>query len=119
MRTPTTVRASVVTLLLLQAGAAEAQVPASELTRTLTVPAPPDGDPPAAPVYVHTRMVTTLQFELPIRAATLSGPGAEHITVQRLGTDAVIVRPASPLPSGEKPTLTVVAEDGARHLFTL
>lgn len=118
MRTPTTVRASVVTLLML-AGAARAQVPASELTRTLTVPAPPEGDPPASPVYVRTRMVTTLQFELPLRAMTLSGPGAEHITVQRLGPDAVIVRPAGPLPSGERPTLTVVAEDGARHLFTL
>jgi hypothetical protein len=118
MRTPTTVRASVVTLLML-AGAARAQVPASELTRTLTVPAPPEGDPPASPVYVRTRMVTTLQFELPLRAVTLSGPGAEHITVQRLGPDVVIVRPAGPLPFGEKPTLTVVAEDGARHLFTL
>ena len=118
MRTPTTVRTSVVTLLLL-AGAAEAQVPASELTRTLTVPAPPEGDPPASPVYVRTPLVTTLQFERPLRAATLSGPGAEHITVQRLGPDAVIVRPVSPLPSGEKPTLTVVAEDGPRHLFTL
>ena len=118
MRAPTSVRAPIVTLLLL-CGAAEAQVPASELTRTLTVPAPPEGDPPASPVYVRTRMVTTLQFELPLRAVTLSGPGAEHITVQRLGPDAVIVRPESPLPSGEKPTLTVVAEDGSRHLFTL
>jgi hypothetical protein len=118
MRTPPTVRASIVTLLMLT-GAARAQVPASELTRTLTVPAPPEGDPPASPVYVRTRMVTTLQFELPLHAVTLSGPGAEHITVQRLGPDAVIVRPAGPLPSGEKPTLTVVAEDGARHLFTL
>ena len=118
MRTPTTVRASIVTMLML-AGAATAQVPASELTRTLTVPAPPEGDPPASPVYVRTRMVTTLQFELTLRAVTLSGPGAEHITVQRLGPDAVIVRPEGPLPFGEKPTLTVVAEDGARHLFTL
>ncbi|WP_309895028.1 DUF2381 family protein [Archangium sp.] len=118
MRAPTSVRASIVTLLLLS-GAAGAQVPASELTRTLTMPAPPGGDPPASPVYVRSRMVTTLQFELPLRAATLSGPGVEHITVQLIGTDAVIVRPTSHLPSGEKPTLTVVAEDGARHLFTL
>ncbi|HEX8434679.1 DUF2381 family protein [Archangium sp.] len=118
MRTPTAVRASVVTLLLLS-GAARAQVPASELTRTLTVPGPPEGDPPAAPIYVRKQMVTTLQFELSLRAATLSGPGAEHVTVQQLGPDAVVVRPAKNLPSWQKPTLTVEAEDGARHLFTL
>jgi hypothetical protein len=39
--------------------------------------------------------------------------------VQQLGADAVVVRPAKNLPSWQKPTLTVVAEDGARHLFTL
>ncbi|HYO56468.1 DUF2381 family protein [Archangium sp.] len=118
MRTSTAVRAAALAFTLLTR-ATEAQVPASELTRTLTVPAPPEGDAPAPPIYVRKHMVTTLQFELPLRAATLSGPGAEHVTVQRLGADAVVVRPDKKLPSWQKPTLEVTAEDGARHLFTL
>ncbi|QRK09020.1 DUF2381 family protein [Archangium violaceum] len=118
MRTSTAVQAAILTLTLL-ARSAVAQVPASELTRTLTVPAPPDGDAPSSPIYVRKQMVTTLQFELPLRAVTLSGPGAEHVAVQRLGVDAVIVRPAKHLPTWHKPTLEITAEDGARHVFAL
>lgn len=118
MRTSTTFRAAVLAFTLL-ARSATAQVPASGLTRTLTVPVPPEDDAPAPPVYLRQHMVTTLQFELPLRAATLSGPGAEHVTLQRLGADAVIVRPEKKLPSWHKPTLEVTAEDGAKHLFTL
>jgi hypothetical protein len=118
MRTPTAVRASVITLLLLS-GAARAQIPASELTRTLTIPGPPDGDTPAATIYVRKQMVTTLQFELPLRAASLSGPGAEHVTLQRLGEDAVVVRPENRLPTWQKPLLEVTAQDGAKHVFAL
>lgn len=118
MRTSTAVRAAILTLTLL-ARSAVAQVPASELTRTLTVPAPPDGDAPSSPIYIRKQMVTTLQFELPLRAVTLSGPGAEHVAVQRLGVDAVIVRPAKHLPTWHKPTLEITAEDGTRHVFAL
>jgi hypothetical protein len=118
MRTSTTIRAAALALALL-ATRAPAQVPASEPTRTLTVPAPPEGDAPAPPIYVRKRTVTTLQFELSLRTVTLSGPGAEYVTVQRLGADAVVIRPEKNLPSWQKPTLEVTAEDGARHLFTL
>lgn len=118
MRTSTAVRATTLALSLL-ATRAPAQVPASEPTRTLTVPAPPERDAPAPPIYVRKRTVTTLQFELSLRTVTLSGPGAEHVTVQRLGADAVVVRPEKTLPSWHKPTLEVTAEDGVRHLFTL
>jgi hypothetical protein len=118
MHASTVVRAAIVSLTLLSRPA-PAQVPASELTRTLTVPAPPDGDVPAPDIYVRKQMVTTLQFELPVRSITLSGTGAEHIAVQQFGPDAVILRPSKHLPSWQHPTLTVVAEDGARHAFSL
>lgn len=118
MRTSTVIRAAALALTLL-ATRVPAQDSAPESTRTLTVPAPPDGDAPTPPIYVRKRSVTTLQFELSLRAVTLSGPGAEHVTVQRLGADAVVIRPEKNLPSWHRPTLEVTAEDGARHLFTL
>ncbi|MCY1075072.1 DUF2381 family protein [Archangium lansingense] len=118
MRTSTAVRAAALALTLL-ARSATAQVPASGLTRTLTVPAPPEADAPAPPIYLRKHMVTTLQFELSIRATTLSGPGAEDVTVQQLGEDAVVLRPSRSLPEWRKPTLTVVAKDGVKHAFTL
>ncbi|WNG39612.1 DUF2381 family protein [Archangium minus] len=118
MRTSTAVRAATLMLTLLARSAA-AQVPASELTRTLTVPAPLDSNAPSSPIYVRKQMVTTLQFELPLRAVTLSGSGAEHVAVQRLGVDTVILRPAKHLPTWHKPTLEITAEDGARHVFAL
>ena len=118
MRPSTAVRATTLALTLL-ARNAEAQVAASELTRTLTVPAPLEEHAPAPPIYVRKSMVTTLQLELPIRTVSLSGPGAEHVTLQRLGVDAVVVRPERKLPSWHKPTLEVTAADGAKHVFTL
>lgn len=118
MRTSTAVRAAALALTLL-ARNSTAQAPASGLTRTLTVPAPPEADAPSPPIYLRKHMVTTLQFELSLRTATLSGPGAEDVTVQRLGEDAVVLRPSRSLPEWRKPTLTVVAEDGVKHAFTL
>lgn len=118
MRTSTVIRTTALALTLL-ATRAPAQVSALESTRTLTVPAPPDAEAPAPPIYVRKRSVTTLQFELTLRSVTISGPGAEHVTVQRLGTDAVVIRPEKNLPAWHRPTLEVTAEDGARHLFTL
>ncbi|WP_158501616.1 DUF2381 family protein [Vitiosangium sp. GDMCC 1.1324] len=118
MRTSTPIWATILVLNML-ARSASAQIPASELTRTLTVPAPPEDDAPAPPIYVRKLMVTTLQFELLVRSVTISGPGAEHIAAQRLGEDAVVVRPAKNLPSWQRPTLEVTAEDGVRHVFTL
>lgn len=118
MRTSTILGATALALTLL-ASTTEAQVSASGLTRTVTVPAPPEADAPAPPIYLRKHMVTTLQFELSLRTASLSGPGAEHVTLQRLGADAVVVRPEKKLPSWHKPTLEVIAEDGAKHVFTL
>lgn len=96
-----------------------AQDPAHPSARTLTVPEPPGAAVPARELYVAAATTTTLEFEMRVSAALLTGPGSEHIGVQRLGPHVVFLRPEVALGAKDQPSLTVTVEDGARYVFAL
>jgi hypothetical protein len=86
------------------------------LARTLTLPAPSED---AAALHLRPQLVTTLELSFPVRETHLSGPGAEALTAQRLEPHIVSLYPARALAPGQRPVLTLTAEDGTRHAFPL
>lgn len=117
MRPPVVVRAVLVTLIL-STSPALAQGTPPALSRTLTVPRAPDSAP-APLLHLRSQMATTLEFDFPVRAPRLSGPGADAVTVQQLEPHVLSLYPSHSLGPWQAPTLTLTAEDGAHYAFSL